>query len=172
MTDAIFPTPEPVAEMPPPAAPVSETPQVPVPDHTVAQGDSKPRRERVRIPLGENKKPKRSRGRPRDLTEDDLAKLRGYYEMAGIATMPFNAAAATSLIDYSETCVESWKSLAEENDNVRRAILGVLEGGAWGAVFAAHVPIMLSFMPGHVRSMLPGLMPQPQSESSEDDPNS
>jgi hypothetical protein len=42
--------------------------------------------------------------------------------------------------------------LSKENDGVRRALLFLIEGGAWGAVIVAHAPIALAMLPPSLAS--------------------
>lgn len=136
-----------------PAEPIAE----PVPDFMATAGEPTPedkpeKKARGRAKLGEG----RQRGSGvRQLNKADLEQLRALYATAGIALMPFNAGAAIAVTQGADECVDAWDELAKQNDSVRRALLAMLEGGAWSRVFMAHVPIILAFLPGHVRNMLP-----------------
>jgi predicted TIM-barrel enzyme len=115
-------------------------------------------------------RPKLGQGRQRgsgvrQLNKADLDQLRAMYATAGIALMPFNAGAAIALTEGADECVDAWDELAKQNDSVRRALLAMIEGGAWSRVFMAHVPIILTFIPGHIRNMLP--LEEPQQEQQE-----
>ena len=138
----------------------------PVPDFMATAGEPTPEdkpKKTARPRLGEG----RQRGSGvRQLNKADLEQLRAMYATAGIAVMPFNAGAAIALTSGADECVDAWEELAKQNDSVRRALLAMLEGGAWSRVFMAHVPILLSFLPGHVRNMLP--LDQPEEQTTDE----
>lgn len=94
--------------------------------------------------LGANKKP---RSGVRALTEKDKEKIAGLYVAAAMGTMPFKPEVAQALATAADDCADAWYDLAKENDSVRRILLLIIEGGAWGKVFAAHVPILLALLP-------------------------
>lgn len=94
--------------------------------------------------LGGNK---RARGGPRKLTNDDIDKLAGMYGFAALAIQPLNPKVAAAFAESADSCADAWRSLAEQNDAVRRAILWIIEGGALGAVFLAHMPILIAAIP-------------------------
>jgi hypothetical protein len=94
--------------------------------------------------LGQNRK--RNSG-VRQLAEGDRDKIADYYTMAGMAAMMFRPRTANALLENAESCADSLMKLAKENDRVRRILVAAVEGGAWGAVAAAHGPILLSLMP-------------------------
>lgn len=147
------------------AAPVAAPPAMPaeqVPDFLASVGEEAPRTSEARKPprgLGTNKK--RASG-VRQLNKQDLDQLQSYYTAIGIMLMPINAGAATAVVQNSDECVAAWEDLAKQNDNVRRALLGIIEGGAWSKVIMAHMPIALAFVPGHVRNMIPFFDQEPQ----------
>lgn len=145
-----------------PAQPVAE----PVPDFTATAGESTPEdkpKKGARPKLGQG----RQRGSGvRQLNKADLDQLRALYATAGVALMPFNAGAAVALTSGADECVDTWDELAKQNDSVRRALLAMIEGGAWSRVFMAHVPIVLAFLPGHVRNMLP--LDEPQEQTTDE----
>lgn len=116
--------------------------------------------------LGENRK----RGGPRQLTKKDLDQLRELYGGISIGLMPFNEEAAVQCADKADKCVDAWEALAKQNDNVRRALLAILEGGAWGVVISAHMPIMMAFVPRHVKERMPmlfGITPDDDEDQPE-----
>lgn len=97
--------------------------------------------------LGKNKK---ARPGLRKLTDNDRDRIAQMYMFAAMPLMPFKPMAAQTLVASSDVCAAAWIELAEENDNVRRALLGMLEGGVWAKVFAAHLPILLALIPERV----------------------
>lgn len=51
---------------------------------------------------------------------------------------------ARSVLEQASACAIAWDSLAEKDENVRRALRVLCTGGAWGGVIAAHAPIVLT----------------------------
>lgn len=105
--------------------------------------------------LGQNKK---VRSPVRKLTREvpspeelsDLEKLIIRYRRVGKIAEPFHPKFAMAVTEQAEDCALAWFELAEQNDTVRRWILGVLEGGAWGGVIAAHTPLFMAVIPESV----------------------
>lgn len=104
--------------------------------------------------LGQNKRP---RSGVRALTDKDEDKLAQLYTYASLGTMPFHQSGARAIAANAEGCARAWRTLADENDNVRRALLGILEGGAWSAVILAHMPIMVAFLPEQIQWLMPNM---------------
>lgn len=48
--------------------------------------------------------------------------------------------------DENTTVGEAWEEIAKVNPRIRRLLLKVVESGAWGALIAAHAPILLAIM--------------------------
>ncbi|HEY1706408.1 MAG TPA: hypothetical protein VGG75_42590 [Trebonia sp.] len=54
------------------------------------------------------------------------------------------------------TVGEAWEELARTNVRIRRFLLSVMTGGAWGALFMAHAPIVLAvLMKDSIQKRLP-----------------
>lgn len=102
--------------------------------------------------LGMNKK---TRSPVRKLTRDapsneelsDLEKLTARYRGLAKMAQMFHPKFAQACDAQAEDCAQAWFELAENNDKVRRWILAVLEGGAWGGVIAAHTPLIMAVIP-------------------------
>lgn len=125
------------------------------PDHTkTADTDtSKPSKERKPpFNLGANKK---TRSGVRALVEKDKDKIVTLYVTVGMALMPFKPKTAQAFAQVADEAADAWYNLARENDSVRRTILMLIEGGAWGALFAAHIPIILTMLPENAMASLP-----------------
>lgn len=108
--------------------------------------------------LGQNKK---LRSPVRKLTEDDKGRVAALYTiLAGIVRI-FKPVAAQAIEFQTESCVDAWWDLAENNDKVRRALLALIEGGDWGKLFLAHLPIVVAVLPdGIVMSVMRGSLAQ------------
>lgn len=49
--------------------------------------------------------------------------------------------------DPEDTTVgEAWEEIAKVNPRIRRILLRLIEGGAWGALFMAHAPILIAIL--------------------------
>lgn len=123
-----------------------------VPDHTKSRDTTSPK-ERFekfaeKTKLGANKA---ARSPVRKLTEADRQKIEDFYAGISLAfVMPtplFNQDAAEACASQAKACADAWYRLAENNDAVRRVVLMFIEGGAWGALVTAHLPIALAFLP-------------------------
>jgi len=107
--------------------------------------------------FGDNKQ----RGGPRALVKGDIDKLAGMYALMGMAVAPVKPQIGLAFTEQADACATAWFDVARENDAVRRAILWIVEGGAWGALFLAHIPIIITAippdaLPDTVRTMLSG----------------
>jgi hypothetical protein len=135
--------------------------EVPVPDHLASMGDSEPApaepssgRPKRRIlpgagsrdsgPRAGRRADKAPRERkplppiPRNGFAPDIEKL---YVMLGMGFMPFDVELSGKLVEIAPAAGEAWDELARKNEVVRRALVALLETGAWGKVFAAHAPL-------------------------------
>lgn len=127
-------------------------------------GNAKPS---MPLNLGHNKK--RASG-VRQLAAADKEKIASLYMIASMATMPLSNKVSMAFLDAKEECAEAWFELAREHDGVRKFILAIIEGGAWGKVFAAHIPIMFAAMPEKfVEQRLAGLFDKPVQETGDDE---
>lgn len=97
--------------------------------------------------LGQNRQP-RSGIRP--LVKADKDAITQLYVYSAMAVMQFRPLTARTMADNAERCAEAWVELAKKNDAVRRAILALIEGGAWSGVFLAHAPILLTLIPDNI----------------------
>jgi hypothetical protein len=165
--------------------PTPETPDTPYaatpstadfgPDHTAAadvpmeppkiNGKNAPRptkSTRKGFKLGQNV----SRGSGiRQLTQDDKAKISALYVYGSMGLMPFKPEAASAMANAADACAEAWLELSKKNDAVRRVLVALVEGGAWGKVFAAHTPIILTLLP---KNAIPALFNVDIPDSPED----
>lgn len=149
---------------------VSDAEPIIEPDHTQSKKrESKPDRESLLKNLGKNKTATGRPAKPRQLTDADIVKLEGWYHMLAMPMMAFNARAANALMENSQQCAAAWRDLAKENDGVRRGILAILEGGAWGAVIMAHTPLIMAFLPGEMLDRFGFLDVQPNPADVGDD---
>jgi hypothetical protein len=76
---------------------------------------------------------------PRNGFAPDVEKL---YVALSFAVMPFDVETAQKLQEIAEPAGQAWDELARKNDVVRRALVAILETGAWGKVIQAHTPLM------------------------------
>lgn len=94
--------------------------------------------------LGQNKKP---RSGIRKLNDQDRDKIEGLYVAAGTLVVPFKPKVGKALKKSAPQCADAWMDVADQNDTIRRWILGLIEGGAWGKLIAAHAFILLAVLP-------------------------
>jgi hypothetical protein len=142
-----------------------------VPDHTKSRENSSPKAKfeefAAKTKLGANKAP---RSPVRKLTEADREKIEGVYAALALAfVVPsplFNEDAANAIAGQATPCADAWFNLAENNDSVRRMLLMFIEGGAWGALIAAHVPIVMAFMPEHTKRAMSAMFARPEVPDS------
>lgn len=144
------------------AEPVPDGPLLgpPIPDHTAsADAPTVPPEEPKRRGLGLGANRKRASG-VRQLTKSDHDKIEGLYITLGFGVMLVNQPAAQVIAEQATPCADAWVNLARENDGVRRILLFMIEGGAWGAVFVAHLPIMFALLPKEFRETYAFLVPK------------
>lgn len=153
------------------------------PDHTVTTEDvvkerlaadginppktaeKNPPRGAKRFGLGANVK--RNSG-VRALTKDDRDKIAALYTFGAAGVMPFRMKTAQIMAESADSCADAWMELAKKNDGVRRALLMLVEGGAIGAVVAAHLPILMSLLPENaISGMFKGMDFTPPNESEQ-----
>lgn len=94
--------------------------------------------------LGQNKK---LRSPIRKLSEQDRPRVQSLYVVVAGVVRIFHPRAALAIDMQADACVTAWFELAENNDKVRRALLAVIEGGDWGKLFMAHLPIIIAVLP-------------------------
>jgi hypothetical protein len=70
--------------------------------------------------------------------------LTRFYATMGIGTMPFAPRTAEAIINQAEECAKAWDDWARTSPTVRRLLYPLLNVSAGAAVFAAHLPILLS----------------------------
>lgn len=66
------------------------------------------------------------------------------YAMVAMGVGMRNKAIGEAIMTNAEACAESWETLAQTNESVRRVLLTLTKGTAWGVVFAAHLPIVMA----------------------------
>lgn len=100
--------------------------------------------------LGEPKAPKTEFDRPKLGRRGQFERpLRELYTSIGAIMMPFDPICGTAVIQQAEPCAKSLDELAYQNDSVRHSLEFILATSAWGAVIAAHVPILLAIVMHH-----------------------
>lgn len=76
---------------------------------------------------------------PRNGFVPDIERL---YIAISLGVMPFDVELATKLTEIAHPAAEAWDELARKNEVVRRALVAILETGAWGKVLTAHAPLV------------------------------
>lgn len=108
---------------------------------------TKPRRERKPIP-------------PKPRNGQLVKPFTDLYVSIGTMMLPFDQVCGMAVIQSAPKCAEALEQLARENPAVRRALMAIVETSVWGAVIAAHAPILLAVAMHHVPAVRDN-MPQP-----------
>lgn len=118
------------------------------PDMDAPSTDAKPRaRSGFRIaPPKVNKSKTVPKTRPGELTKPLMA----FYGMVGMGIGAYDPTCGAAIVANGEACAVALDELARQNDAVRRVILAMTHTTAWGAVIAAHAPIMVVIANHHV----------------------
>lgn len=167
------------ADAPEFAVPVDAPGSFSTPDHTQSR-NVPPGVRKALGKLGQNKKP---RNGPRPLRAEDTQRIVEYYDMLAWAMQMYKPAVAKAIrddvrigeeddenatsISRAQYCADAWTELAKENDSVRRAILFMVETGAWSKVMMANAPILIAALPDDVLSRLfMSFMPTPAADET------
>lgn len=68
------------------------------------------------------------------------------YGTIALAVMPLDMELATAIVSVAEDAAKAWDELARRNMAVRRVLVAMMQTTAAGALFAAHMPIILLFV--------------------------
>lgn len=68
------------------------------------------------------------------------------YKRAGRVVKAMDKDIGTAIIECAEDCGEAWDELARTNPRIRRTLMKMISGGAWGSVIMAHLPIVLAII--------------------------
>lgn len=152
------------------------------PDHTVHTDSTVERvKERLggRAKLGPNRvkqdPPKLPREKePPSKPGEFVEPIESFYTLVGAGLFPFDPHCATVLLEEDRTaqvidghevrgknygktrariCAETLDEAAQKSENLRRVLRLLTTGGVWGAVIAAHAPIVLAVMSHHTPMM-------------------
>lgn len=66
------------------------------------------------------------------------------YKRTGRIVKAMDKDIGIAIIECAEDCGEAWDELARTNPRVRKFLLKLVSGGAWGSVIMAHAPILLA----------------------------
>jgi hypothetical protein len=122
---------------------------------------------RDRILKGSSDKPRDTRAKPAKKSVPNVPgqfvePLTDFYNGAAMLLMPFKPAVSMAIIgpartptqeeleqsadipSVAENCARAWDEAAQRSESVRRMIDGFLTVGVWGALIAAHVPILVA----------------------------
>jgi len=81
------------------------------------------------------------------------ASLENWYTGIGMAVMPFDPHCGGIIIDNAAACAKSMDEYAKVNPAVRRLLLQLVAVSAFGAVAAAHAPIVVAILMHHVPAL-------------------
>lgn len=153
------------------AAAVLAVETVPVPDHPIpdhrASSDppptteepetpARPRRRLIGAPAGSRdqmpkaqrsiKAPKPEKTNPPIPNGGFAPAVEKMYGTIALAVMPLDMELATQILKVAEPAAKAWDELARRNMAVRRILVAMMQTTAAGALFAAHMPIILLFV--------------------------
>ena len=78
------------------------------------------------------------------------------YKRAGRLVKAMDKDIGVAIIESAEDCGEAWDELARTNPRIRRTLMKMISGGAWGSVIMAHLPILLAIiMKDGIRKHIP-----------------
>lgn len=113
-------------------------------------------------------------------SEGKIAKgMNKMYRRAGKIVRVWDAEIGQAIIEATKkedeedvTVGEAWEEVARTNPRIRRFLLKMIAGGAWGQLFMAHAPILLAiFLKDSVQRMIPfGSLIASMAEPDEDTP--
>lgn len=101
-----------------------------------------------------------------------MAKL---YRRAGKIIKAMDRPIGIAVIESADDCGEAWEELARTNPRIRRVLLKMISGGAWGAVLMAHAPIFMAvIMKDGIRKHIPMMkllqsVMEPDEDASDED---
>lgn len=76
--------------------------------------------------------------------------LTEFYAGIGTAVIMFDPVCGQAILTSATKCAETIDELAYRNEAVRRAVWGLTQTSAWGAVLIAHMPIIMAVVMHHV----------------------
>lgn len=79
--------------------------------------------------------------------------LENFYVGIGLAMLPFDPHCAGIVLDNAEKCAASMDEWAKTNQAVRRVLIQLVNATAFGAVFAAHAPIIMAISMHHIPAL-------------------
>lgn len=131
----------------PDAAPIAyeelDSPPAPPADQKPKRG--RPRKDAAAPAAAAAKRPRPTKAAPVDLA----SKLTELLTVAGLAVGMANPVDGLIISSNAQTLATALGKLAEENDSVRRVLLGLVTGSAWGAVLMAAGSIALPIAANH-----------------------
>jgi hypothetical protein len=135
----------------------TDAPEFIKPDHLADAGPSLARPKKPRGPVGRAflgpEKPTKPARMPRLPTlgkrgqfEKPLTEI---YISIGTLVLPFDPVCGQTFIQQAPACAKSLDELAYQNEAVRKALEYFVATSVWGAVIAAHLPILLAVAMHH-----------------------
>lgn len=106
--------------------------------------------------------------KPRKTDAQLTEALTQLYTFGGMALTPFDQVCGAAVVNSAQPCAESLVKLAQENENVRKALEALTQTSAWGGVVAAHMPLVMAVVGHHFGDKMRGLT-DPSSNGSQDE---
>lgn len=113
--------------------------------------------------------PTEPKATPKEKPGHFVGPLTEFYATIGTMIVPFDQVCGTMVVRQAEECATSLDRLAQENAAVRRALKSVLTTGAWGAVIAAHAPLLFVVAAHHGPKSLKANIAKMTGQEDEDE---
>ncbi len=147
----------PVTEIP--LEELSPTPIEGVPNHRATSGESGTGGEGSKRPgifagksSGRSPKAAKAKGTVPPLDAKAKESIAKFYQFAGMSLMPFDPVLAGVVVEQAPICADAVFDLAQENEAFRRFIIAMTQTSMYGALIAAHLPILLTVTARHGRT--------------------
>lgn len=133
-----------------------------VPNHVASEPENEPGPVKRAFTFGKRpprkpREPKLKDAAPRMPAGGLAAPLTDMYIMVGAVISPMDATCGGAIINQAPECAKALEKLAKTNPEVRRVLVNLISGSAYGAVITAHIPIVMAVAMHH----MPGVRPEP-----------
>lgn len=120
-----------------------DTDEFPTPDFRASRNGKRTKPPRKTAPPEQPKLPPKRKGQ-------FIQPLTNLYGGIGMALAPIDPVCGQAVLVSAENCARTLDELAYQNEAVRRVLWSLTTTSAYGAVFIAHMPIMLAVLTHHM----------------------
>lgn len=138
-----------------------EDPDFSVPDHTASREERRSFFSYIGGKKNDDEAPPRARARKRKRAASRPKKgafvepLTQMYALAGVTLFTVDEHCGGVILENAEKCATAMDELAYQNESVRRALDTLVTGSAIGAVFMAHLPVIVAIASHHGGGKIP-----------------